>query len=274
MIVTKLGIIGAGGDLPLRVKSALEKKGQETFLVALNHIASSDTCAQANCVLSVGEVSAVVSLFQKNEVDTCVMVGPMIRPDLSSLKVDEGGQVVLTQFMQMAGAGGDDALLRCLVLYFEERGLTVIGADDVVSDFVAPLGCLTSVSSQAWHEDVAIGVALLKQLSIFDVGQGCVVRNRQVLAIEGPEGTDAMLLRVSDLNESGAISGGVLVKLPKEGQEKRVDLPTIGPVTIKNAIDARLSGVIFAQDGALLIDREECIKIADQAGVFVEGIAL
>ena len=272
--MAKLGIIGAGGDLPLRVKNSLEKKGQETFLVALDHIASSDTCAQADSVLSVGEVAAIVSLFQKNHVDTCVMIGPMVRPDLSRLKVDEGGQVVLTQFMQMAGAGGDDALLRCLVVYFEERGLKVIGADDVMSDFVAPLGCLTRLNSQAWSEDVAIGVALLKQLSVFDVGQGCVVRNRQILAIEGPEGTDAMLARVCGLNESASISGGVLVKLPKEGQEKRVDLPAIGPVTIKNAVDAGLAGVVFAQEGALLIDRVECIRIADQAEFFIEGIAL
>ena len=271
--MAKLGIIGAGGDLPLRIRDGLKAKGEDALLIGLEGVASDQTCKQADHVLSVGEVSALVYFLKSNNVRSCVMIGPMSRPDLASLKVDAGGQVVLSKFMGLAGAGGDDALLGCLVNYFEENGLEVIGAEDLITDFIAPLGCLTKEQTNDWRQDIAFGVALLKDLSVYDVGQACVIKNRQVLAIEGPEGTDAMLLRVRNINKTVSGLAGVLVKLPKVGQEKRVDLPAIGPLTIKNAISAGLAGIVFQQSGALFVDREQCIAIANGAGFFIEGLA-
>ena len=69
--------------------------------------------------------------------------------------------------------------------------------------------------------------AIVHALGPFDVGQGAVVANGLVLAIEAAEGTDAMLDRCATL-ANGVAKGGVLVKRPKPGQELRIDLPVIG----------------------------------------------
>ncbi len=84
-------------------------------------------------------------------------------------------------------------------------------------------------------------------LGAADVGQGCVVQQGLVLAVEAIEGTDAMLLRAGALRRDGI--GGVLVKLVKPGQDKRADLPTIGPDTVRHAAAAGLRGLAFEGRG-------------------------
>ena len=97
----------------------------------------------------------------------------------------------------------------------------------------------------------------------------------QVLAVEGPEGTDEMLKRVAHLSTSmrGSVRKreGVLVKLPKPNQDRRIDMPTIGLTTIENASLAGLSGIAFAGEATQLIDADACVKRADELGMFLIG---
>ena len=118
---------------------------------------------------------------------------------------------------------------------------------------------------------------MLAALSVFDAGQGAIVAAGRVLAIEGAEGTDAMLARVADMRANNRLrlsgSAGVLVKAPKQGQDLRLDMPAIGPKTIEGAVKARLRGVAVAADHVLITERERCAREADAAGLFVAGFA-
>ena len=113
-------------------------------------------------------------------------------------------------------------------------------------------------------------VAVARALGAVDVGQGCVVQQGIVLAVEAAEGTDAMLARCAGLTWPGP--GGVLVKLVKPGQDRRTDLPTIGPDTIRGAVAAGLRGVAFEAGGTILAQRIEAIAAADAAGLFLLGL--
>ena len=79
-----------------------------------------------------------------------------------------------------------------------------------------------------------------------------------------------MLARAADLRRDGP--GGVLIKLAKPEQERRIDLPTIGPETIALAAKAGLRGLAVEAGGALALDRAALIAAADAAGLFVYGI--
>jgi len=138
-----------------------------------------------------------------------------------------------------------------------------------------PIG-VRAPSSEA-EGDVRAGAALLAALSPFDVGQGVVVANARVVAIEAAEGTDAMLARVAELRASRRLRfqgpAGVLVKAPKRGQDLRLDMPTVGPKTIEAARSAQLQGVALAAGRVLIADRQTFSRAADEAGVFVIGFA-
>ena len=107
-------------------------------------------------------------------------------------------------------------------------------------------------------------------LGRLDVGQGVIVQKGVVLALEAVEGTDAMLERAAALRLEQR--GGVLVKMKKPQQERRVDLPTIGEATVVRAAAARLAGIAVEAGGTLVVDRPAVIAAADAAGLFVVGI--
>ena len=112
-------------------------------------------------------------------------------------------------------------------------------------------------------------------LGRLDVGQGAVAVGGRIVALEGVEGTDAMLARVQGLRAEGRISQrrkGVLVKLCKPQQDLRADLPTIGVSTVANAKAAGLAGIAVEAGRALVVEREAMIVAADAAGIFVVGI--
>ena len=118
--------------------------------------------------------------------------------------------------------------------------------------------------------DMRRSVAVVRAMGSVDVGQGCVVQQGIVLAVEAAEGTDAMLTRCGALARPGP--GGVLVKLVKPGQDRRTDLPTIGPDTIRAAAAAGLRGVAFEAGGTIVADRDAAIAAADAAGLFLLGL--
>ena len=112
---------------------------------------------------------------------------------------------------------------------------------------------------------------MVAALGRLDIGQAAVVRRGHVLAVEAAEGTDLMLERCRAFRE--AEPAGVLVKMPKPGQERRADLPTIGVPTVRNAAAAGLRGIAVEAGGALVVDREALVGAADAAGLFVYGLA-
>jgi DUF1009 family protein len=125
--------------------------------------------------------------------------------------------------------------------------------------------------------DIARGVALLSAIGPFDVGQGVVVADDYVLAVEAAEGTDRMLARIAELRSEGRVRSspgtGVLVKMPKPAQDQRFDLPAIGPATVAGAARAGLAGIALLAGATIVAEPAEVGAAADRAGIFVTGIA-
>jgi DUF1009 family protein len=126
------------------------------------------------------------------------------------------------------------------------------------------------------RSDIAKGLALLNASSPFDVGQAVVVADARVLAVEAAEGTDRMLARIVELRQSGRIavaSGrGVLVKAAKRGQDRRVDLPSIGPQTVEGAARAGLAGIAVVAGSTIVAEPERISATADRERLFVLGV--
>ena len=159
---------------------------------------------------------------------------------------------------------GDDSLLTAVVSEVESEGFKVVGADSILFELLTPSGVLgrTIPNAQA-KTDIAVGFNAAKALGRADIGQAVVARDSVVIASESADGTDAML---------GRVNGGVLVKVKKPQQERRVDLPTVGPATIKSAIAAGLEGVAVEAGHTFMIDRTRMVAMADEAGLFVVGV--
>ena len=267
----KLGIVAGRGKLPARLIEACRATGRDVFVVAIEGQTEE---AVVNGVshhwVTLGAVGKALNLLREAGVAELVFAGPVTRPSLSSLRPDARTAKFLAKLGK--AALGDDGLLSAIVREFEGEGFRVVGADDILGEMLAPMGPLGNiVPDEVALGDIARAATIARALGVLDVAQAVVVQQGIVLGIEAVEGTDALLARCKTLKCEGP--GGVLVKVKKPMQERRVDLPTIGPRTVTAAADAGLRGIAIEAGNTLLIDRAAVTRTADAAGLFVVGIA-
>lgn len=271
----KLAIIAGSGDLPVRIAEHCLANDKLYYVARLAGFAGEALNAHPGAEFGVGEMGARFKAIKDEGCDTIVFAGALTRPDYSKLKLDAHGMMMLPRILAASGKG-DDAILRVMVEECEKQGFKVIGADDVLGGLRAPAGSLGShTPDERALSDIKKAAAVAHALGEWDIGQGTVVVDDLVLAVEALEGTDAMLERVSSLppevrGRAGALRG-VLVKRPKPNQERRIDLPTIGPATIERAAKAGLAGVAVEAHGALIVGRDAAVKRADELGLFIYG---
>ena len=117
-----------------------------------------------------------------------------------------------------------------------------------------------------------MGINAAKKLGEQDIGQAVIVKAGHVIVEENETGTAEMVKRSMKVNPDG--TGGLLIKLKKPGQDRRMDLPTIGVNTVEQAQDAGLRGIIVQAEQSLIIDLDAVISAADEAGIFVQAIRL
>jgi len=267
----KLAILAGGGTLPKNVAEACQREGVPSLVVNLGGAAEGWIDAYKPLDISLGQVGHLLETLKAEGCDAVTMAGPLARPQLSKVRFDWQGAKMLPRVARLFRKG-DDALLRGIAELFEENGFRVVGPEIMLNDVVVTPGLLTNATpDDEALEDITKGKQILLALGPHDVGQAVVVADGVCVAIEAAEGTAQMLQRVADLRVAET-SSGVLVKLPKPGQDRRVDLPTIGPETVKAAVAARLVGIAVEAGSGFIIDREETIRHCDEAGLFLIGL--
>ncbi len=271
----KVGIVAGGGALPLKLAESCRSSGIPFFIVGIDGWAGPEIEAYDHDRMSLGQVGRALKLLKEANCDSVVIAGYVKRPDFTKLRLDMTGAKLLPRIIA-AARRGDDALLGVLVQAIEAKGFRVVGSEAIFAGLLVEDGCFGNVTpgDQAKSDIVRAG-EVIAALSPLDVGQGAVVCEGLVLAVEAAEGTDEMLRRCAALPEEirGTRSNrrGVLVKVPKAEQERRVDLPTIGLKTVELAAEAGLEGIAVAAGGALFLDRDEAVALADREGLFVLG---
>ncbi len=267
----KLGILAGSGDLPLRLIAAAEQARRDVFVVAFEGEAMPDAYAkQPHIRARLGSVGTVVKALHDAGVEDVVLAGGMHRPSLSQLKLDWRGVKMLKR-LGRAAAQGDGALLQVVVEELESEGFRVVGVDDILAELLTPTGTLgTYEPDDEARADIAVAVEAAQAIGSLDVGQAAIAQQGVVLGVEAKEGTDELIERCGRLRQDGP--GGILAKVKKPDQERRVDLPTIGVDTVRLAKAAGLRGIALEAGQTLIIDRPAVIEAADVAGLFVVGV--
>jgi hypothetical protein len=274
--VQKLGLIAGGGSLPVEIAEHCQRSGRPLFVIRLKGFAGAGLEPYAGAEVGLAELGKCFKALKRAGCHAVCLAGNVARPDFTALMPDLRGLAVLPAAIA-AARRGDDALLRMLVGEFEKEGFAVEGAHEVMDDLslgAGPLGRIEPGAESAADIHQALEVA--RAIGRLDAGQAAVVCHGLVLGLEAAEGTDALLARVADLPEAlrgrpGA-AAGVLAKAPKPTQEKRVDLPTIGPATVEGVARAGLAGIVGEAGHLLVLEREAVIALADELGIFILGV--
>lgn len=271
-----IAILAGSGRLPELLAERMGRAGRACRILAIRGFADSATRQRADAAVDLLDVQRMLACLREWRPSAVTLAGGVDRPKPSAVLNAVSILRNRRELAELMGRG-DDHLLRGVVDLLETQGHSVVGVHDLAPELLAGVGPQGSLQpAEPDLRAIEIGMRLLTDISSYDIGQAVVVSDERVIAIEGPEGTDRMLGRVRRFRRPwGFMStppAGVLVKMPKTGQDLRVDLPAIGPRTFVRAAKAGLRGVAVGSGSTLVLDREESVRTADRLGLFLLGV--
>lgn len=272
----RVAIVAGGGRLPLDLAENLAARGHNPLVVTITGEADDVFASFDRVEMALEDGADLGPLFKRRGITHVVLAGSIARrPKLTALKPTLALLRILPRLV-VALTKGDDGALRALAGAIEARGVKVVGAHQIAPDLLASEGAIAKQSPQKsdWR-DIDAAAAAARAIGALDIGQAAVAIGGRAIALEGIEGTDGLLERVRDLRSHGRLAGkarGVLVKCAKPGQELRMDLPSIGPATVRGAHAAGLAGIGVEAERSLILDLAGVIAEADRLGLFVVGL--
>jgi hypothetical protein len=271
-----LAMICGGGSLPLAVADFVAARGRKVVLFPLYGAAEGTGVERhPHHWLYIGQMGKFMRLARAEGCRDLVFLGSLVRPSPWRTRLDLKALVMMPRILR-AFRGGDNHLLTGMGKLLEQDGFRLLGAHEVAPEILVPQGALGGVTPSGRDQaDIALGLDYLRTAGPFDIGQAVVVAGKHVLAVEAAEGTDAMLARVAEMRANGRVHAplgtGVLVKAPKPNQDRRFDLPSIGPKTAEGVAHAGLAGIAVVAGETIVAEPERLVEAADRAKIFVIG---
>lgn len=285
---SRLCIIAGGGMLPYHVYSSCLKAGIAVHIIALEgefeeilQTTSSSTYESTPPTAAIDffpayRASKIIARIKQLGIEHVTFAGRIRRPNhLAKLILDPLGRDLLKR-LTIIGRNTDDTILRTVIAIFEENGLKVLPPESLSSEIRIEPGPLTICRPQpADLETIGRGCTILNTLAPFDIGQGLIIASGGlVIGIEAAEGTQKLIRRCGEIikQKHSPISTAILVKLSKRGQDKRIDLPAIGPDTISACRESGVIGIAVAAGESVIVERSTTLALADEGGLFVYGL--
>lgn len=263
-----IGLIAGGGRFPLLLAESARAAGHHVVAVAHRNQTDAsleklvDTCTW----VKLGQFGKVLEALKSGGAEGVVLLGSVTKARFfRDAMLDALGVKLLAQ----VAVRSDDNLLRTFARYLEEQGLPVLDPTPYLQDRLAPEGVLGKRQpTEAEWADARYGLELARAIGRLDLGQTVVVKDRVGVAVEALEGTDACIRRGGELAGEGA----VVVKAVKPHQDRRFDLPAVGPDTIQAMGEARCRVLAVEAGATLVMDLAETVRRADRARIAVVGV--
>jgi DUF1009 family protein len=265
--VATIGLIAGSGRFPLLLAESARAAGHR--VVAVAHRGQTDPALErlvdAFTWVKLGQIGKIVESLKAGGAEGVILLGAIAKTRFLRDTWFDGLGIKLLAHVAVRS---DDNLLRAFATFLEREGLPVLDATPFLRDRLAPPGVLGrhQPTEEQWA-DARYGLELARAIGRLDLGQTVVVRMRVGVAVEGVEGTDACIRRGGELAKDA-----VVVKVVKPGQDRRFDLPAVGPDTLEVMREAGCRVLAVEAGATLVMDQAEMIRLADKAGIAVVGL--
>ena len=273
MSENQLAIIAGGGGLSRVIIESARKKGWDVTVFAIGELNIVKNQSISLIEMKRLDIGRIFKILKSQKIKNICMVGYIPRPNSLSdyLRFQYLNIQTLSMLFQSIGIlrGGDASLFKKINSLLEKRGYKIIGASEIAPNLTLKEGLYSSRSvSKVEFENIKKAKQCAEMTGYLDIGQAVVVKNGRVLAIEAAEGTDVMLERVALLGGISLKRGGVILKSAQINQDERVDMPTIGPNTIKNIVKANLSGIAITANNVIVLDFQKVIEMIEDNNLY------
>jgi DUF1009 family protein len=265
----RYGLIAGNGRFPLLALESARRLGHDVTVVAIQEEASPEVerLAERCHWISLGALSKLIDILKKDGITEVVMCGQVKHARIfSSIRPDWR----LAKLLMALPSKNTDGLIRGVVKVLEDEGIRLRESTFLLTPLLAPEGVLTRRKPDSDEErNIAYGKRVADALAGFDVGQSVAICERACVALEAMEGTDAMLRRAAGLVNGRKLT---LVKVARGREHLLFDVPVIGRDTVPVLVETGTTAVAIEAGKTLMLDKEELLRAADEAGVAIVGL--
>ncbi len=263
-----VALIAGQGIYPLLVAAAARAAGVSLKLVAFDEETRPDlvdSFAPADRrTLLVGQLGKMLKSLREFDAGYAIMAGQItprrlfkgLHPDLKAVRI-----------LASLKRRNAETIFGAIAQEIDGLGVTLLDARSFLEAHVASPGCMTGKSFPIEREYLDHGIHIARESARLDIGQGCVVRQGTVLAVEAFEGTDEMLRRAGAFKTADAL----FVKTVKARQDWRFDVPCFGTRTLETMRDAHLNAAALEAGKVLILDKPAVLTQARAWGISLFG---
>ncbi len=271
-----IGLIAGFGRPPFLVAEGIRRAGRKLFVAGFRGLASPRLMDLADDAAYVGiaRLGRLIAALRKRRVTEAVMMGGVRKTEIYSrlriIRYMPDLRTMRLWYRTIRKDKRDNAVLIATANELKREGITLVNCVKYCSEHLADEGLMTHTPLKGEAQaDVEFGWRIAKASAEMDIGQSIAVKERDIIAVEAMEGTDAMIRRTGELCRVG---GWTLVKVARPDQDMRFDVPTIGPNTLKNLRAARCSCVVVEAARTLIVDKPVTLALADKLKIALVGM--
>jgi DUF1009 family protein len=270
-----VGLIAGAGRTPLLVAEGIRKAGRRCVVVGLSGLAPRrlEDMADEFRWAGVARIGGWFSFLRKHNVQEAVMIGGVRKKEMYTpvrlLRYIPDIRTAWVWYVRVRRDRRDNAILLAVADELRNAGIELVSSVKYIQDQLADEGLMTRTAVPgAAVGDVEFGWKIARASADLDIGQSIAVKERDIIAVEAMEGTDAMIRRAGRVCRVG---GWTMVKVARPKQDMRFDVPTIGPDTLRNLRDAKCICLVLEAGRTLIVDKSVTLALADKLGIAIVG---
>jgi UDP-2,3-diacylglucosamine hydrolase len=270
-----LGLIAGEGIFPLLVARGARAAGRTVICAALAGCAWPELQGECSLFRSVGitRISQWIRVLKAQGCREAIMVGRVQKTKMYSrwryLQYIPDARTARLWFSTLRHDKSAGAVLRALSDELAQEGITLIDSTKYCTEHLATAGVMTKrqPTDKQW-QDIRFGWELCRTVSKLDIGQAIAVLDKDVIAVEALEGTNAMIDRAGVLCKSG---GWTLIKVANSNADMRVDVPSIGTTTLEKLHSAGAACVVLEPGKTIILEKQKVLELADRYKIAIVG---
>ena len=260
-----IGLIFGEKNFPIKILKKVKKTKLKYLIIDFTkkRIFKKDRNSHS---VSLGQFGKIIKIFKKNKCKKVLFAGKIKKPNFSKFSLDLKGIYYFPRIIKSSKLG-DAAILREIIKILEKEKINTISSLTFNPELTLKKGTYSIIKPNGKDKiDIKKAIKTLGNLDKYNFSQGAIVRNNKVIAIEGKGGTDKMLMKCRNKKFK---NNGLLIKFPKKKQDLRIDLPTVGLMTIIQCKSAGLKGIALKNRQNVFLEKEKCINFANKNKMFI-----
>ncbi|MFA5074893.1 MAG: UDP-2,3-diacylglucosamine diphosphatase LpxI [Candidatus Babeliales bacterium] len=266
-----IAVIAGTGSLPKQACKSLIEKNKNFFVISLfpqdnfeqiKEVVQNYTKIYAQEFFKLGKIQ---DLLKSNKATHVLFIGKVDKSNLlKNLKFDW----LCLKLLASLASRSDKTIMEGLINYLKKENIEVLKQSDIMQSLFVKPGILIGKITKELQENIDFGMQVASNISFCDIGQTILVKDKMIIAVEAIEGTDKCIQRGIELGKNDLI----ICKTAHKNQNKKYDLPTLGPKTLENIKPGQVKVIAWHADQAFIADQEIFVEKAKELGIVLVAL--